>query len=117
MLFFRNTELGKVAVEFYGKSSDAEMQMLLEGTDFELKDPTQTGALDNMVSAHYLDFYGNFIYRMAGFFVAPISGNHIFTVACHYWCRVYFDHGPNVNRTSHKIIELNKYTHRLRFNQ
>ena len=93
------------------------MLMLSEGTNFELKDPTQTGALDNMVSASYNGSLENIAYRMTGFFVAPMSGNHIFTVACYFWCRVYFNHGPNVNRTNHKIIELNKYTHRLRFNQ
>ena len=89
--------------------------MFLEGTDLELKDPTQTGSLDNMVSANYGYFYGDFAYRMTGFFVAPMSGNHTFTVACHNWCKVYFNHGPNVNRTNYETIEVTSWTSRFMF--
>ena len=115
MFFFRIAEPGKVAAEFYGNNSNAELQMLLAGTDLELKDPTQTGTLDNMVSGNNPDIYG--VYRMAAFFVAPMSGNHIFTAACDYSCKVYFNHGPNISRKNYKIIELNRYTNRLWFNQ
>ena len=45
---------------------------------------------------------------MAGFFVALMSGNNIFTVACGENCKVYFNHGPNINHTNSKIIELKK---------
>ena len=75
--------------------------MLLAGTDLELKDPTQTGTLDNMVSGNNRDIYG--VYRMAAFFVARMSGNHIFTAACDYSCKVYFNHGPNISRKNCKI--------------
>ena len=54
---------------------------MLDGTYFEQENPTETGALDNMVSANYVGLPYNVAYRMAGFFVAPMSGNHIFTVA------------------------------------
>ena len=59
---------------------------MLDGTYFEQENPTKTGALDNMVSANYVGLPYNVAYRMAGFFVAPMSGNHIFTVACDDKC-------------------------------
>ena len=90
---------------------------MLDGTYFEQENPTETGALDNMVSANYVGLPYNVAYRMARFFVAPMSGNHIFTVACDDKCTVYFNHGPSITRTNYKIIELNRYTTRLRFNR
>ena len=93
------------------------MQILLDGTYFEQKDPTKTGALDNMVSANYVDFGYNIAYRMAAFFVAPMSGNHIFTVACNDMCTIYFNHGPDISRTNYKITELKNATSRLKFDQ
>ena len=80
MLSFLNIDLGKVTAEFYTSVAPVVVQTLLDRADFKQKDPIQTGKLDNMVSASYYD--KNIGYRMAGFFIAPMSGNHIFTVPC-----------------------------------
>ena len=63
----------------------------------------QTGALDNMVSAKDLD--DKFVYKLAAYFVAPMTGSYIFTASCDNKCNVYFKHGPNVKRTNHKITK------------
>ena len=115
MLSFLNIDLGKVTAEFYTSVAPVVVQTLLDRADFKQKDPIQTGELDNMVSASYYD--KNIGYRMAGFFVAPMSGNNIFTVACGENCKVYFNHGPNVNHTNSKIIEFKKITCRFKFDQ
>ena len=115
IIFFLNIESGKVSAEYYGNIAFMKVEDLRDRADFELKDPTQIGVLDNMVSAIYNVLrYG---YRMAGFFVAPMSGNNIFTVACGENCKVYFSHGPNINHTNSKIIELKKITCRFKFDQ
>ena len=54
---------------------------------------------------------------MVGFFVAPMSGNHIFTVACNDMCTVYLNHGSDISRTDYKIIELKNATSRLKLDQ
>ena len=80
---------------------------LLDGTDFKQRDPTRTGSLDNMVSAGFVD--DNFGYRLATYFMSPMSGNHIFTVSCDARCNVYFKHGPTTDRKTYKIIELTSW--------
>ena len=115
MLSFLNIDLGKVTAEFYTSVAPVVVQTLLDRADFKQKDPIQTGELDNMVSASYYD--KNIGYRMAGFFVVPMSGNHIFTVACDDKCNVYFNHGPKVNRTNYKIIEVKSWTSRFMFDK
>ena len=91
------------------------MQSLLDGAEIEQQMPTKTGALDNMVSASNLDDY--FGYKLAAYFVAPITGNYIFTVSYDNMCSVYFNHGPKVNRINHKIIKLTSHTPRFTFNK
>ena len=115
MFSFLNTDLGKVRAEFYSSVTPVVVQTLLDRADFKQKDSIQTGVLDNMVSAMY--YYKNIGYRMTGFFVAPMSGNHIFTVSCDDKCNVYFNHGPNVNRTNYKIIEVTSWTSRFTFDK
>ena len=90
-------------------------QSVLNRTDFKQKDPTQTGTLDNMVSAKNVD--DNFGYRLAACFIAPMSGNHIFTVSCDAKCNVYFKHGPTIDFTNYKIIELTSWTSRFQFDK
>ena len=77
--------------------------------------PTETGALDHMVSAKDLD--DEFGYKVAADFVAPMTGSYIFTASCDNKCNVYFKHGPKVNRTNHKIIELTSWTRRFEFDK
>ena len=91
------------------------VQSLLDRTYFKQKDPIQTGTLDNMLSAKNLD--DNFGYRLAAYFIAPMSGNHIFTVSCDEKCNVYFKHGPTIDRTKYKIIELTSWTSRFQFDK
>ena len=89
------------------------VQSLLDRTDFKQKNPTQTGRLDNMVVAKNVN--DNFGCRLAACFVAPMIGNHIFTVPCNAKCNVYFKHGPNIDYTKYKIIELTSWTSRFQF--
>ena len=114
-LFPVNADPGKVTAEYYGEMTSFVVQSLLDRTDFKQKNPTQTGTLDNMVSAKNVD--NNFGYRLAAYFVAPMSGNHIFTVSCDAKCNVYFKHGPNIDRTNYKIIELTSWTSRFQFDK
>ena len=106
-----------MAAELYSDITSVEVQTLLNGTYFQQKDPSETGALDNMVSANYVDFGYNIAYRMAGFFVAAMSGNHIFVASCDDMCTVYFNHSPEISRTNYKIIEVKNATYRLKFDQ
>ena len=92
-----------------------DVQSLLDRADSKKQVPTKTGALDNMVSAKNLD--ENFGYKLAAYFVAPMTGNYTFTVSCDNKCNVYFKHGPKVNRTNYKIIELKSWTFRFKFDQ
>ena len=91
------------------------VQSLLNRTDFKQKDPTQAGTLDNMLSAKNVD--DNFGYRLGAYFIAPMSGNHIFTVSCDAKCNVYFKNGPTIDRTKYKIIELTYWTSRFQFDK
>ena len=91
------------------------VRSLLDRTDFKQKDPTQTGTLDNVLSAKNVD--DNFGYRLAAYFIAPMSGTHIFTVSCDAKCNVYFKHGPTIDRTNYKIIELTSWTSRFQFDK
>ena len=68
-----------------------------------------------MISAKNVD--DNFAYRLAEYFVAPMSGYHIFTVSCYAKCNIYFKHGPNIDRTNYKIIELTSWTSRFQFDK
>ena len=92
-----------------------DVQSLFDRADFKQKQPTQTGTLYNMVFGKDMD--NNYGYRLAAYFVAPMSGNHIFTVPCNAKCNVYFKHGPNIDRTNYKIIELTSWTSRFLFDQ
>lgn len=106
-----------MVAELYTNITSVEIQTLLDGTYFEQKEPSETGVLDNMVSGNYVDSGYNIAYRMAGFFVAVMSGNHIFAASCDDMCAVYFNHSPKINRTNYKIIELKNATYRLNFDQ
>ena len=114
-LFSFNVDLGNVTAEYYSKIPSFDVQSLLDRTDSKQQLPTKTGALDNMVSARNLD--DNFGYKLAAYFIAPMTGNYIFTVSCDNKCNVYFKHGPNVNRANHKIIELTSWTPRFKFDK
>ena len=94
-----------------------EIQALLDGSYFAQKHASETGALDNMISTNYVDFGYNIAYRMAGFFVAAMSGNPIFAVSCNDMCTVYFNHSPEISRRNYKIVELKNATYRLKFDQ
>ena len=71
--------------------------------------------LYNMVFGKDMD--KNFGYRLAAYFVAPMSGNHIFTVSCNAKCNLYFKHGPNIDRTNYEVIELTSWTSRFLFDK
>ena len=92
-----------------------DVQGLLDRADFKQKEPTKTGILDNMVSGKNVSSTNG--YRLAAYFVAPMSGNHIFTVSCNAACNVYFKHGPNIDRTNYKIMELMSSTSRFQFDK
>ena len=110
-----NIDLGKVNAEFYSRVTPADVQSLLNRVDFKENKPTQNGTLDNMVSANDID--NNFGYSLAAYFIAPMSGYHIFTVSCDATCTVYFNHAPNTNRTNYRIIELKSWTSRFEFDK
>ena len=71
--------------------------------------------LYNMVFGKDMD--KNFGYRLAAYFVAPMSGNHSFTVSCNAKCNLYFKHGPNIDRTNYEVIELTSWTSRFLFDK
>lgn len=108
-----NTDPGKVTAEVYITSSSVEIETLLDMVAFKRNNANQKGKLDNMASAVYA--LRNIGYRMEAYFVAPMSGNHVFTVSCKSKCNVYFNHGPSLNRTDYRIIEMSSATSRFKF--
>ena len=92
-----------------------DVQSLLDRADLKKKKPTKTGILDNMVSGKNVNNSNG--YRLASYFVAPMTGNHAFAVSCNRTCNVYFRHGPNIDRKNHKIIELKSPTSRFQFDK
>ena len=114
-LFSFNVGPGKVTAEYYSNITSFDVQSLLDRADFKQQVPTETGSLDNMVSARNLD--DKFGYKLAAYFVAPMTGIYIFTASCDDKCNVYLKHGPNVNRANHKIIELTSWTPRFKFDK
>ena len=87
-LFSFIVDPGNVTAEYYSNIASLDVQSLLDRADFKQQVPTKTGALDNMVSARNLD--NKFGYKLAAYFVAPMTGNYIFTVSCDDKCNVYF---------------------------
>ena len=114
-IFFFIVDPGKVTAEYYNNLTLFDVQTLLDRPDFKQQMPTETGGPDNMVSVSNLD--DNSSYKLAAYFVTPITGNYTFAVSCDNKCNVYFNHGPNVNRTNHKIIKLASHTTRFTFNE
>ena len=98
-----NVDPGKVAAEYYSNITPSDVQEVLDNADSKQQMPTETGALDNILSAKDLD--DKFGYKLAAYFVALMTGSYIFTASCDNKCNVYFKHGPNVNRTNHKITK------------